>query len=171
MMLVANEHPPGLTDFSAPPRWSEKHDDFRRRSVSQPAPPSHSKSVAFNLDEQPPAATHGHERYGPDTDDSDSTIDGTDQRRHRHRHRHRRSSVPDALSASHHRPGKPGARNAAKDSDSDSESTVDLPDRFDADGRRLPDKDQDPMATAVEELLHNVFSEGKPKSRSRSKIF
>lgn len=186
LFLAANEHSPGLRDFSAQRRArsasSEMYSDFRRRSMSQPPPPSQSKSVAFNLHEQPPSASNVHDRPGRnadqdyETDDSDSTIDGTEQRRHRHRHRHRRSSVPDSRrsanpppSASHTRAPKPGPRDAA--SDSDSESTVDLPDRFDADGHRLPEKGDDPIADTLEGLLQSVFSEGKSKSRSRSKVF
>jgi hypothetical protein len=46
-----------------------------------------------------------------------------------------------------------------------------LPDRFDADGHRLPEKRDDPVADSTEQLLQNVFLDGKSKSRSRSKVW
>jgi hypothetical protein len=55
--------------------------------------------------------------------------------------------------------------------DSDSESTIDLPDRFDAQGRKLPEKDDDPFADTMDQFLQSAFMNDKSHSRSTSKAW
>ncbi|CAG8900883.1 unnamed protein product [Penicillium salamii] len=98
------------------------------RSNSQPA----SKSVAFNLNNTPDD--------GYESDDSTSTI-GPHGQHDRHHHRRRSSSVPHSVHAS---------RGDHKGSD-DSDSTIDLPNRFDSQGRLL---DRDPAVEKFDDLVN-----------------
>lgn len=124
-----------------------------------------SKSVAFDLTQKSASDDRDGDHNadtGYETDDSDSTIDGTDESRRRHDH-HRRSSVlhaptPEPPSTSSHRKAPAG-------DPSDSESTIELPDRFDAEGHRLPDGDEDGIVEQVEQLLRSVFSDGRSRGR------
>ncbi|KAF3392666.1 hypothetical protein F1880_008574 [Penicillium rolfsii] len=131
---------------------------------------SPSKSVAFDL--TPDSARSADPGY--ETDDSDSTVDGntprhrskSQSRTHRrsssvptaHSHHHRNSdgtgSGPNSSSSpsrhhhSSHRHSHHSQRSSPReDSPLDSDSTVDLPDRFDSKGRLLPQKD-----SSVEQL-------------------
>ncbi|KLJ09503.1 hypothetical protein EMPG_15078, partial [Blastomyces silverae] len=117
---------------------------FRTRSASQPAPPAPApqppptKSVQFDLRPRydTPPSTHrrartptGDLRSGYETDDSDSTIDGLDRSR-----AHRHDWIPERARQHPHR--------AIDLSDTEnfemaSDSTIELPDRFDSHGRRL----------------------------------
>lgn len=160
----------------------------RRRSVSQPDLPSHSKSVSFDLHGRTKAerrkgksqANTSTLAQGYETDDSDSTIDGNDRSRDHH-HRHAppppfRSSPPTTAqqrsssndSHYHHRHHQqiskpsdiPPLRSAPRDS-SDSEATIELPARFDAQGRKLPEEGDDPIADTFDHLLHGIFANGR----------
>lgn len=139
------------------------------------------KSVSFNLNERERSIAEPQIRRdyvgekGYETDDSDSTIDGLDRNQHSHGHRSRRSSVPhhhttgtNNTSTRNQRPGRPAADLPR---DSDSESTIDLPDRFDAQGRKLPEKGDDPLADTMDQFLHDAFMNGKSHSRSTSKAW
>lgn len=182
---------PSRTDLSR----DDPEGNSRRRSVSQPESPSHSKSVAFDLDGNAKAdkdkprthdTTYGE---GYETDDSDSTIDGNDRSHHRHHH-HRHppppfrehssnlyEPIPNTDSRHHHHhhhqtpkpTPAPTTRSATRDS-SDSEATIDLPDRFDSQGRKLPEEGDDPLADSVEHLLQNIFSAGRPE-RSANRVW
>lgn len=161
--LRAATVPPTGNDLS--PRADNSDFDGRQRSLSQP-PASQSKSVSFDLDGDGNRKKHRDRNpdRGYETDDSDSTIDGNDANRSRKHHhsRRRRSSysapAPSSSTSRHQvarsshisQPKAPG--DVAKDSDS--ESTIDLPDRFDAQGRRLPDPEEEDVATHIERLLH-----------------
>ncbi|OQD71689.1 hypothetical protein PENPOL_c001G02986 [Penicillium polonicum] len=140
------------------------------RSTSQP--PQVSKSVAFDLTDSP-------RDPGYETDDSDSTIEPYssshrgDRNHHRdqdhdsHHHRRRRSSsVPyppmphPSPASSHHRHHSPAprhheGRDQNKASGAESDSTIDLPNRFDGQGRLLPERDH---AVDKFEDLVNRFS-------------
>ncbi|RAL15072.1 DUF3824 domain-containing protein [Aspergillus homomorphus CBS 101889] len=116
----------------------------RPRAASQPARP---KSVAFDLSSE-------HEQQndpGYETDDSDSTIASTHGRGRYHTpHRRHSSSEPFAArTRSEDRSRKDGA-------ESDSDSTIDLPDRFDSQGRLLPQPGDDPLADGLEQLLRRI---------------
>ncbi|KAJ5605964.1 hypothetical protein N7510_008745 [Penicillium lagena] len=145
----------------------------RSQSVSQPM---QSKSVSFDLDPETKSDT------GYETDDSDATIDGhNDHHRHNHRRRHHRhhrrrhsSSVPrspmpypsSSSSHHHHHHSSSSSRHSSnaknqpenKSSSTDSDSTIDLPDRFDSQGRPLTQRGvEDPAAAKIEEMI-NKFS-------------
>ncbi|KAJ5770710.1 uncharacterized protein N7511_002761 [Penicillium nucicola] len=126
----------------------------RSRSNSQPPQSSSSKSVAFDLTPD----------KGYETDDSDDTI-GPDShsggRSHRHHRRRRSSSVPHSPvsrhdSASHssrrhdHRYSSNG-KHRSSGADLDSDSTEDLPDRFDSHGRLI--QERDPTLEKIEDLV------------------
>jgi hypothetical protein len=160
----------------------------RPRSASQPtsAPP---KTVAFDLgsrcssptsltdNETPsrPAADRGYE-----TDDSDSTLDDSNRHHHRRRRnsyrrhpddRHRPSSstyppTPDPRSSKSKHDRYQSVKDSARDNhDSDSESTIDLPARFDSHGRR---KGEDQLVERFEDLLGR-FINGIESSRRKSR--
>lgn len=163
---------PGLNPHSpmSIPRASRRR---RSRARSQPPQP---KSVAFNLNTEP--GRPGDAGY--ESDDSDSTVDSLGGRSHAHRrHSQRRHSSsaphssrprfsedPDSRSAyahnhghGHHHKHNHGASEHGKkpqtdkDPENDSDTTVDLPDRFDSHGRLLPQREDDPLADRFEDLL------------------
>ncbi|KAH8695968.1 hypothetical protein BGW36DRAFT_179272 [Talaromyces proteolyticus] len=158
----------------------------RRRSVSRPESPPQQKSVSFDLNDQERSNMKARipsdetAEKGYETDDSDSTIDGLDHGRYSHHHRPRHpsapygrtSAVPNNASSTHNGnanpPPKPHPLNVARDSDS--ESTIELPDRFDTEGRRLPEKGDDPLADRVDDLLRNVFSNDNARPRPTSRV-
>ncbi|KAJ5503033.1 hypothetical protein N7463_005907 [Penicillium fimorum] len=136
------------------------------RSTSQP--PQASKSVAFDL-------TNSPQDPGYETDDSDSTVErysyshrggrnhSRDRGRDRHHDRRRRSSsvphppMPYPSPASSHRrhPSAPKPherRDQNKVSEVESDSTVDLPSRFDEQGRLLAERD--PAVDKFEDLVN-----------------
>lgn len=89
---------------------------------------------------------------GYEPDDSDTTIDSIDRRHRTGSHRRRRSSPgrsktprQSAASSSQNEPAA-----------SDSDSTVDLPDRFDAQGRLLPEPGRKPKGNRLEELMKGL---------------
>ncbi|OJD11245.1 hypothetical protein AJ78_07949 [Emergomyces pasteurianus Ep9510] len=105
----------------------------RTRSSSQPAP-APIKSVQFDLRpryDRPPSwhrrarTPSGDTMRGYETDDSDSTIDGPSSSRIRSHYR-----IP-------HLPPQRPARDLTEAVEVASDSTIELPDRFDSHGRRL----------------------------------
>ncbi|RAK95196.1 DUF3824 domain-containing protein [Aspergillus ibericus CBS 121593] len=117
----------------------------RPRAASQPAGP---KSVVFDLNLEP----ERQKDLGYESDDSDSTIESIHgSRRSRPRPRRHSSSEPYSLSQRSDAPSEPRDHNPAGESDSD--STIDLPDRFDSQGRLLPQSSDDPVGGRLEHLL------------------
>ncbi|PYH46078.1 DUF3824 domain-containing protein [Aspergillus saccharolyticus JOP 1030-1] len=116
----------------------------RPRAASQPARP---KSVAFDLGSE----HEGQHDLGYETDDSDSTIASIHGHSHYRtpRRRHSSSEPFAARPRSDDRSRKDGA-------ESDSDSTIDLPDRFDSQGRLLPQPGDDPLADGLEHLLRGI---------------
>ncbi|KAL4735724.1 hypothetical protein BDV11DRAFT_208230 [Aspergillus similis] len=160
----ADENVSAARDFSSPSTQSQPYDDSARLATPRPRPhrrrtragsePPQSKSVAFDDDPQTNENTMGYE-----TDDSDSTIDGMSSGRRRRRRHHRRhrsdrrrySSSDPYASAKDRSAAQIQKQTSAPESDSD--ATIDLPDRFDRDGRLLPQPEDDPLAEKVESLL------------------
>ncbi|KAI2995800.1 hypothetical protein CBS147346_9693 [Aspergillus niger] len=97
--------------------------------------------------------TRWQKDLGYETDDSDSTIGSVHgSRRNRPQPRRHSSSEPySSYKRNDARSGSQGQQNNATESDSD--STVDLPDRFDSHGRLLPQPDDDPLAGRLEQLM------------------
>ena len=114
---------------------------------------------------------------GYETDDSDSTIQSFRSHRHRRRSDRRRRNSSDEP---YHRPSR-GAydrehgmgddyssssrrkhENQEKqekqrnEPESDSDATIELPDRFDSQGRLLPQRGDDPLADRFEDWLKGV---------------
>ena len=130
---------------------------LQRRASSQPPP--RTKTVQFALDSPPVSRANSptqirkrrqqsssskhsrHDGHASEEDDSSSRKDNS----HSDRRNHHGSSGDDQLRSS-----SPG----------DSDSTVDLPERFDERGRSLPQHDDDPMAH-IEELLSGRGSVGR----------
>ncbi|GFG19077.1 hypothetical protein IFM5058_09679, partial [Aspergillus udagawae] len=141
----------------------------RARAASQPP---HPKSVAFDLDAEERPIDPGYE-----TDDSDSTIDSSTTHHHRDRHRssttssaHRRRHSssdpyfpprkskfpPCSAPAKGDRPRPFKDNGTSNPQETDSDSTIDLPDRFDSQGRLLPERDDDPLVDRFEQLLRGI---------------
>ncbi|TPR05943.1 Sugar (and other) transporter family protein [Aspergillus niger] len=120
----------------------------RRRSRAASRPPG-PKSVVFDIHSE----HEGQKDLGYETDDSDSTIGSVHgSRRNRPQARRHSSSEPySSYKRNDARSGSQGQQNNATESDSD--STVDLPDRFDSHGRLLPQPDDDPLAGRLEQLM------------------
>jgi len=116
-----------------------------------------SKSVSFNFDSEP------EQPLSPE------------RSRYHHRHRSERnedgssSKTPDAGTEDNDRDGR--RRRHRRDggnrapSPTGSNETIDLPDRFDEQGRRKPGRDNDPIADRIEEFLSGKGSVGGLFSR------
>jgi hypothetical protein len=172
--LAANQNRSGVDQPPSPLRTPRPHSPTpRARAASQPPQP---KSVAFDLNAEARPIDTGYE-----TDDSDSTIDSSTAHHHRDRHRHRSSntsssshrrrhsssdpyttrkseSQPTSSPAKRHRPNssKDNGAGVSNPQESDSDATIDLPDRFDAQGRLLPCRDDDPLVDGLEQLLRGI---------------
>lgn len=145
--------------------------------VEEPGQSEHSaqpKTVAFDLPSESSNDENGRLReadIGHETDDSELTIDGTvpshRQSSSSHHHHHTASTShqprhPEGGSSSHSH--KDRVSNKATESDSD--STIDLPDRFDSEGRPIPQRGDDPLADRIGDLIHgisNVLVDGKSR--------
>lgn len=119
------------------------------RASSQPAP--HNKSVQFDFDtsdtSSPKARRHRHRRSEREfSNDSYDSENSPDERRH---HRSRGSRHHDH----HDEPRSP--------SPAHSDETVDLPPRFDKDGRPKAQRGEDPIADKIEDFLAGKGSAGK----------
>ncbi|KAJ5805994.1 uncharacterized protein N7503_003596 [Penicillium pulvis] len=132
--------------------------DSSPRSSSQSEPPA-SKSVSFNLNSDNEQLTD----RGYETDDSDSTIEDG---HHSHHHRRRRSSSVPYPPTSHHRsaghypshahPQHHSSTDLSKHKapELDSDSTIDLPERFDRKGRLLKEEEDDPTVAKIEDFIN-----------------
>lgn len=135
-----------------------------------------SKSVSFDLTPEYSPGDPGYE-----TDDSESTIstdshhshNDDDHHHHTHHHgQHHSSSLPRPPSTSKHGTTTGGGSSSHgysnnqhsenhhfygdKGSVSESDSTIDLPDRFDSQGRLLPQREDDPLAGHFKDLLRGI---------------
>ncbi|KAL3489030.1 hypothetical protein BJX62DRAFT_226901 [Aspergillus germanicus] len=165
----ADENVSTARNFSPPAAQYQPHDGLedpsrlgvprsrRRRSRAGSEPPQ-SKSVAFDVNPEV-----NQEKNGYETDDSDTTIDAMDSGHRRHRRRRRRRSDRRHRSSSDpYRPKRSTATkkegNTARDNglESDSDATIDLPDRFDREGRLLPQAGDDPLADRFEHFMKRV---------------
>lgn len=161
------------------------------RSQSQPAPSSRRKSVQFadkpevSTDYDTTAAEseassperhrHKNKYYNSRGYESDDDTDTTPaEERRGHRERSSRSFDLDPSGAgqdkrkSHRRHQPTSSRGGPRDppiervtSPSDSDATVELPPRFDEQGRRKPDPGEDPLADRLEEILAGRGVAGK----------
>ena len=146
---------PGLreNDSLETPRWRGQ----RRRAVSQPREP---KSVAFDFDSK----SSRHLDPGYETDDSDSIIDAMRKVHGHNSHRRRHSSSDGYFPTKKHNNknyNTSNDNNGSYPSDklqrSDSDSTIDLPDRFDSQGRLLPQEESTkPMRDPLEDLINGI---------------
>lgn len=80
-----------------------------------------------------------HRYHDEDQNEHEHNDDTNDQHQHRH-HRRRRSRDPSA-----HRTGSPDSVNSSE--------TVELPPRFDPEGRKVPERGEDPLADKIEDLI------------------
>ena len=138
-LVLLTAHALGLrTPRGSPPRT-------HARASSQPA--SSSKSVQFDpsVPDTPQQIRnrrrHDAKNERQDAYDSESSVD--DRRHHRSRgsrDRHEESRSP---------------------SPAHSDETIDLPERFDENGRRKPERSEDPIADKIEEFLSGKGSAGK----------
>ncbi|KAJ5752176.1 hypothetical protein N7520_009093 [Penicillium odoratum] len=115
---------------------------------SSQSEPLASKSVSFNLNSE------GGDDRGYETDDSDSAFEGPS-------HRRRSSSVPHQ-SMPHspdHRSGHTHSHHSStpqtpSKTELDSDSTIDLPQRFDRKGHLLMEKEEDPAVAKIEDFIN-----------------
>ncbi|KAE8163114.1 hypothetical protein BDV40DRAFT_147877 [Aspergillus tamarii] len=128
----------------------------KRRSRAASQSPQ-SKSVAFDLNSE-----DGQQMdVGYETDDSDSTIGSSSGvRRHRHRQLHSSSESYSSRTKSETQhiasENKPRSNTSGKEIESDSDSTIDLPDRFDSQGRLLPQRDDSMFVGGLDSLLKGI---------------
>ncbi|EEH07741.1 conserved hypothetical protein [Histoplasma capsulatum G186AR] len=126
-----------LSTWTSTPRPPSRKKS-RTRSSSQPGRAPRTKSVQFDLHPRYGTPPYGSRRArtptgdlrGYETDDSDSTVDGLDRFRIR-----RHDRIPDR--ARQHQQQHPRYRDTTESVEVASDSTIELPDRFDSHGRRL----------------------------------
>lgn len=116
------------------------------RASSQPAP--HNKSVQFDFDtsdtSSPKARRHRRRRSDREfSDDSYGSENPPDERRHHRSRGSRHHDEPRSPSPAH------------------SDATIDLPPRFDKDGRPKAQRGEDPIADKIEDFLAGKGSAGK----------
>ena len=115
--------------------------------LPNPPAPEEEKSVKFNLEPQEEPAREPSREPSPEGEDSDQ-----EHRGHRRRRRHRdddnsQSSRESGRSRKrHHRDESPGSDT--------SDATIELPPRFDENGRKRP---EDPLADTLESVLASIF--------------
>lgn len=123
--------------------------DLPTEQPDSPAPRSE-KTVQFDLNPRGPSrepSPESKERHSHDEDEARA-----DEGEHRHRRRRKDDERSDSTRESgrrrkrHHRDESPGS--------DDSEATIDLPPRFDEQGRRRAD---DPVADKLESVLQSLF--------------
>jgi hypothetical protein len=123
-----------------------------RGRETTPRPPRHrrSKSVSFASDDDvaqfsPDDRPRPRRHRNRDYDSSDATASDSDVHEGRRRSRRRQDK-----------------RSAPRDaSPAESDSTIDLPPRFDRHGRKKPEKGDDPISEKIEDLLSGKISAGK----------
>ncbi|KAL1861117.1 hypothetical protein Plec18170_001632 [Paecilomyces lecythidis] len=153
----------GLRDdahSSMTPEDQSRNHESGERSHHEHSPQA--KTVAFDLpsDSSNESDRSGGPDAGYESDDSEATIDGSlpshrrssSSQHHRAHISHPPTPHPERGSSS--RPHKQHA--SGKASESDSDSTIDLPDRFDSEGRPLPQPGDDPLADHIEKLLNGL---------------
>lgn len=136
------------------------------QTKSTPTP----KTVSFELRSPTPTA---HDR-GYETDDSDSTVDGSEHRspsrRRRSSHHRRSSSMPYAPkshpSSSDNRHSYAHASSSQRHSsdrkppyksqEAESDSTIDLPERFDKKGRLLTDRNEGSESQTIQDFINQA---------------
>lgn len=143
---IANLKDSGLRGIYTPPQTPRSE---RRKSRTSQSPPP--KTVSFDLDSPP---QNRHVEPGYETDASDSS----DSMRHG-----RQQSSP-----GHHSTKTRDARQNKNESrpspdrspESDSDSTIDLPERFDSHGRLLPEKESEPTSRLEDFIngMNHVFT-------------
>ncbi|KAE8145472.1 hypothetical protein BDV25DRAFT_164594 [Aspergillus avenaceus] len=128
----------------------------KRRMPRGSSEPPQLKSVAFDLNSED---HHRPTDPGYETDDSDSTIGSLNRSRRRSHHsRHlpadsSSQSTPDIKQRFSERTGSPLSKT---ETESDSDATIDLPDRFDSQGRLLPQPEDDSDAGGLKTLLREI---------------
>ena len=136
---------------------SRPRPSLQRRASSQPPP---TKSVKFNLTPSSPAepdsptqirnrrerAAGSSSKHQSHHDGGYDSEDSPRQEKKGHSRRHRRASTD----------------NARDRSPTSSDSTIDLPDRFDKRGKRIPEQGEgDPLTDKIQELFGGSGSVGK----------
>lgn len=134
-----------------------REDDF----PETPRPRRQRRRAVSDFDSRPSR----HLDTGYETDDTDSTIDSM-RKVHRHNSHRRRHSLSDGYFPTKKHNNKNyntsndnvGSQPSDKLQRSDSDSTIDLPDRFDSQGRLLQEESTKPMRDPLEDLMNRVFA-------------
>ncbi len=181
----------GLTHYDAglntPRAFSPHGSGDRQRSSSQPP----SKSVQFNLDtpdtsspsspehirrRRQRAGTHDKDRYHDDNIDNEfSSFSDNPSKSHQsnhsassssrphrhHQHRPRRQESAPSASSNPNSSANTLVNPARPPSPAHSDSTIDLPQRFDEKGRKIPERGEDPLADTIESLIGGGGGIGK----------
>ncbi|KAL8954970.1 MAG: hypothetical protein Q9193_006986, partial [Seirophora villosa] len=148
--------------------------------VGQPRTPSQppSKSVQFDLDtpdtSSPNSPEHIRRRrqrnsnHSRDDDDdeystfSDDPSTSSSSRPQRHRkHRHDRDAHPPPAPSNPNSSATTLVNSARSPSPTSSDATVELPQRFDEKGRKIPEEGEDPLGSKIEDLLGGGGGIGK----------
>lgn len=129
----------GLRGIYTPPQTPRS--ERRKSRISQSPPP---KTVSFDLD-SPSQNRHVEPGYETDASNSSDSMGGHGRRQSSPIH-HKRDVRQD----------KDGSRQSPdRSAESDSDSTIDLPERFDTHGRLLPEKESEPTSR-LEDFINGI---------------
>lgn len=126
------------TSSPSPPPKKHRHHHHRTSSTPQPAGPN-------PKDEKAPSADPSS--FSSDDSEAPTLVNSDRPPRRRRHHRHRRSRSHDGYARS---PSPTG-----------SDATIELPDRFDEQGRKKPERGEDPLADKIDEFLSGKGKGGK----------
>lgn len=120
-----------------------------RSPVSAPASPLHGAARSVQFNDDPVESEH-----------IITPLESPEARRHSsssHRRSHHERDSDAGSNAHSKRKRRRRSRESSHEREGDSDATEDLPPRFDAQGRRLPERGEDPIADKVEDLLQSSF--------------
>lgn len=137
-----------ISGLNTPRAASPSRPQLQRRASSQPPP---AKSVQFDLStppsglDSPAQIRKRRQRNGTSSQNDRNGYDSEGSTPRRDRHRRRSNNNEDAHSPS----------------PASSESTIDLPERFDERGKRVPEANENPFAEKIQEAFRGKGSMGK----------
>ena len=166
------------TGLRTPRNVSPPRNTQQTRASSTPAP--NTKSVQFDdsVPDTPELSrknsrsdnnksnsrSHDTNNENDSYDDSYNSESSIDDRRHSRRHHTRNGTTTDNSNRHSRNSQNPNsnARKSHKDeSENDSDTTIELPPRFDEHGRRKAERGEDPIADKIEDFLTGKGSAGK----------
>lgn len=143
----SSQPPPGGKSVHFNPVISSSSSPSHPKDLEGSISPSYSSSGQNSSSSPSFSSTN----YDDDDDDHDHNPSSPPNHHHQHQHHHGRHASQNDDTTTMHSPPSPTL----------SDTTVDLPPRFDQHGRRRPEKGDDPLADALEDMLSGKGAAGR----------